>query len=154
MLAKEKLDGVFVAPPTHARVLGCIHAMQEGLGVYAEKRLTLTIEKGQHLVRAEQKFLLTGYHKVLATAFSAAADLLVPFYQAVIARFQPGAQDFKISREKKDLPFERKRRQIEFTRTDLPDEGRVFLVALPRSGWVSVVVQAGALPPRLVGIKR
>ena len=56
MLSQEKLDGVFVATTTHARVLACIHAMQAGLDVYAEKPLTLTIEEGQHLVRAEQKF--------------------------------------------------------------------------------------------------
>ncbi|MFH1268506.1 MAG: Gfo/Idh/MocA family oxidoreductase, partial [Planctomycetota bacterium] len=56
MLSKEKLDGVFVATTTHARVLACIHAMQAGLDVYAEKPLTLTIEEGRHLVRAEQNF--------------------------------------------------------------------------------------------------
>ena len=56
MLAKEKLDGVFVATTTHARVLACIRAMQAGLDVYAEKPLTLTIEEGQRLVRAERKF--------------------------------------------------------------------------------------------------
>lgn len=56
MLAKEKLDAVFVATPTHARVLICLQAMQAGLDVYAEKPLTLTIEEGQYLVRAEQKY--------------------------------------------------------------------------------------------------
>jgi predicted dehydrogenase len=56
MLSREKLDGVFIATPTHARVLACIHAMQAGLDVYAEKPLTLTIEEGQQLVRAEQKY--------------------------------------------------------------------------------------------------
>jgi hypothetical protein len=56
MLAREKLDAVFVATPTHARVLVCIHAMQAGLDVYAEKPLTLTIEEGQQLVRAEKKY--------------------------------------------------------------------------------------------------
>ncbi|HUT92628.1 MAG TPA: Gfo/Idh/MocA family oxidoreductase [Thermoguttaceae bacterium] len=56
MLSKEKLDGVFVATTTHARVLACIHAMQAGLDVYAEKPLTLTIEEGQRLVRAEQAY--------------------------------------------------------------------------------------------------
>jgi predicted dehydrogenase len=56
MLSKEKLDGVFVATTTHARILACIHAMQAGLDVYAEKPLTLTIEEGQRLVRAEHKF--------------------------------------------------------------------------------------------------
>jgi predicted dehydrogenase len=30
--------------------------MQAGLDVYAEKPLTLTIEEGQYLVRAEKKF--------------------------------------------------------------------------------------------------
>jgi len=56
MLAKEKLDAVFVATTTHARVLACLHAMQAGLDVYAEKPLTLTIEEGQYLVRAERKY--------------------------------------------------------------------------------------------------
>ena len=56
MLSKEKLDGVFVATPTHVRVLACLHAMQAGLDVYAEKPLTLTIEEGQYLVRAEKKY--------------------------------------------------------------------------------------------------
>ncbi len=56
MLDKEKLDGVIVATPTHVRVLVCLHAMCAGLDVYAEKPLTLTIEEGQYLVRAERKF--------------------------------------------------------------------------------------------------
>jgi hypothetical protein len=56
MLAQEKLDAVFIGTPTHARILICIHAMQAGLDVYAEKPLTLTIEEGQQLVRAEQKY--------------------------------------------------------------------------------------------------
>jgi hypothetical protein len=56
MLSREKLDAVFVATTTHARVLACLHAMQAGLDVFAEKPLTLTIEEGQVLVRAEQKY--------------------------------------------------------------------------------------------------
>ena len=56
MLAHEKLDAVFVATPTHARTLICLAAMQAGLDVYAEKPLTLTIEEGQYLVRAEKAY--------------------------------------------------------------------------------------------------
>ena len=56
MLDKEKLDAVIVATPTHVRVLICLHAMQAGLDVYAEKPLTLTIEEGQYLIRAERKY--------------------------------------------------------------------------------------------------
>ncbi|MHB8956910.1 MAG: Gfo/Idh/MocA family protein [Pirellulaceae bacterium] len=56
MFDKEKLDGVIVATTTHARALICLHAMQAGLDVYAEKPLTLTIEEGQYLVRAERKY--------------------------------------------------------------------------------------------------
>ena len=56
MLSREKLHGVFVGTPTHVRILACLHAMQAGLDVYAEKPLTLTIEEGQYLVRAERKF--------------------------------------------------------------------------------------------------
>ena len=56
MFDKEKLDAVVVATTTHARTLICLHAMQAGLDVYAEKPLTLTIEEGQYLVRAEKKY--------------------------------------------------------------------------------------------------
>lgn len=56
MFDKEKLDCVVVATTTHARVLICLHAMQAGLDVYAEKPLTLTIEEGQCLMRAEAKY--------------------------------------------------------------------------------------------------
>ncbi len=51
MLDKEKLDAVYVGTTTHARALCCIHAVQAGVDVYAEKPLTLTIEEGQVLVR-------------------------------------------------------------------------------------------------------
>ncbi|HUT88256.1 MAG TPA: Gfo/Idh/MocA family oxidoreductase [Thermoguttaceae bacterium] len=56
MLDKESLDGVFIATTTHARALVCLHAMQAGLDVYGEKPLTLTVEEGQYLVRAERKY--------------------------------------------------------------------------------------------------
>jgi predicted dehydrogenase len=56
MLDEEKLDGVIVATTTHSRALICLHAMQAGLDVYAEKPLTLTIDEGQLLVRAERKY--------------------------------------------------------------------------------------------------
>ncbi len=52
MFDREKLDAVFVTTTTHARALACIHAVQAGLDVYAEKPLTLTIEEGQVLVKA------------------------------------------------------------------------------------------------------
>lgn len=55
MLDKEKLDAVFIGSTTHARVLCCIHAAQAGLGIYAEKALTLTIAEGRALVTAVRK---------------------------------------------------------------------------------------------------
>ena len=76
MLEKEQLDGVFVATTTHARVLICLHAMQAGLDVYAEKPLTLTIEEGQYLIRAERK-----YQRGLSSRFAAAIDPHQQFWQ-------------------------------------------------------------------------
>ena len=55
MFEKEKLDAVFVETTTHARVLCCIHALQAGLDVYAEKPLTLTVEEGRVLARAVRR---------------------------------------------------------------------------------------------------
>lgn len=62
MLEKEKLDGVFVQTTTHARVLCCMHVLQAGVDVYAEKPLTLTVEEGQVLTRAVRR-----YQRVLQT---------------------------------------------------------------------------------------
>jgi predicted dehydrogenase len=56
MLEKEKLDAVFVPTPTHARALICIHAMQAGLDVYAEKPIALTVQEGRALIRAVRKY--------------------------------------------------------------------------------------------------
>ena len=56
MFEKEKLDAVFVPTPTHARALICVHAMQAGLDVYAEKPLTLTIAEGAVLTRAVRQY--------------------------------------------------------------------------------------------------
>lgn len=56
MLEREKLDAVLVATTTHARALACIHAMQAGLDVYAEKPISLTIAEGRALARAVAKY--------------------------------------------------------------------------------------------------
>jgi predicted dehydrogenase len=62
LLEKEKLDAVFVETTTHARVLICIHALQAGLDVYAEKPQSLTVAEGRALVNAVKK-----YKRVLQT---------------------------------------------------------------------------------------
>ncbi len=56
MLEKEKLDAVFVETTTHARVLICMHAMQAGCDVYAEKPQSLTVAEGRELVKAVRKY--------------------------------------------------------------------------------------------------
>jgi predicted dehydrogenase len=62
MLEKERLDAVFVETTTHARVLACLHVLQAGCDVYAEKPLTLAVAEGRYLARAVQK-----YNRVLQT---------------------------------------------------------------------------------------
>jgi predicted dehydrogenase len=55
MLDREKLDAVLVGTPDHARTLPCIHAVQAGLDVYAEKPLTVYVKEGRVLVDAVRK---------------------------------------------------------------------------------------------------
>jgi len=56
MFESEKLDAVFVETPTHPRALICMHAMQAGLDVYAEKPISLTVREGQILARAARHY--------------------------------------------------------------------------------------------------
>ncbi|MAT68359.1 MAG: dehydrogenase [Planctomycetaceae bacterium] len=63
MLDREPLDAVVVATPDHVRTLPCIHAVQAGLDVYAEKPLTAYVREGRVLVehvRRHQRVLQVG----------------------------------------------------------------------------------------------
>jgi predicted dehydrogenase len=63
MFDKEKLDGVIIATPDHARTLPCIRAVQAGLDVYAEKPLTAYLREGRILVdhvRKNKRILQVG----------------------------------------------------------------------------------------------
>jgi predicted dehydrogenase len=55
MLDREELDAALIATPDHARTLPCIHAVQAGLDVYAEKPLTVYVREGRTLVDAVRK---------------------------------------------------------------------------------------------------
>lgn len=83
MFDEEKLDGVFVATPTHGRVLPMIHACQAGVDVYAEKPITLTIEEGQMLIKAVRK------HKRIFQAGTQARSL--PVNRWAVQQVQQGA---------------------------------------------------------------
>ena len=52
MLDQQKLDGVFVTTPTHARARPSLIALAAGIDVYAEKPFALTVQEGQLLVKA------------------------------------------------------------------------------------------------------
>jgi predicted dehydrogenase len=56
LLEQKDIDGVIVGTNDHARVRCCIHAVQAGKDVYAEKPLTLYISEGRALVRAVRKY--------------------------------------------------------------------------------------------------
>ena len=55
MLDREKLDAALIATPDHVRTLPCIHAVQAGLDVYAEKPLTVYVREGRTLVDAVRR---------------------------------------------------------------------------------------------------
>jgi len=56
MLEKVKLDAVLVPTTDHGRPLPCIHAMQAGLDVYAEKPLATTIAEGQAMLKTARHY--------------------------------------------------------------------------------------------------
>jgi predicted dehydrogenase len=80
MLDKEKLDAVYVATTTHARVLCCIHAAQAGLDIYAEKPLTLTIAEGRALVKVVRK------HKCVFQAGTQARSMTLDMWASQFLR--------------------------------------------------------------------
>ena len=53
---QQKLDGVFVTTPTHARPRPSLLALAAGMDVYAEKPFALTVQEGQLLVKAVRKY--------------------------------------------------------------------------------------------------
>ncbi|MBN2294157.1 MAG: Gfo/Idh/MocA family oxidoreductase [Pirellulales bacterium] len=55
LIARRDIDAVIIAGQEYQRVLPCIHAVQAGKDVYAEKPLCLYIEEGRVLVRAVRK---------------------------------------------------------------------------------------------------
>lgn len=56
MLETEKLDGVFVTTPTHARSRPALIALAAGIDVYAEKPFALTVQESQVLRKAVRKY--------------------------------------------------------------------------------------------------
>ena len=55
MIANEKLDGVIVATPDHHHVLAAALACEQGIDIYCEKPLSLTVREGQVLVKLVRK---------------------------------------------------------------------------------------------------
>ena len=55
MFDKEKLDGVFITTPTHARARITLFALAAGFDVYGEKPFALTAEQGRAIVDAVRK---------------------------------------------------------------------------------------------------
>jgi predicted dehydrogenase len=80
LLDKAKLDVVFVETTTHARVLVCMHALQAGCDVYAEKPLTLTIAEGRPLVKAVR------HHKRVLTTGSQQRSMPINAYASKLVR--------------------------------------------------------------------
>jgi predicted dehydrogenase len=56
LLEQKDIDGVIVGTNDHGRVRCCIHAVQAGKDVYAEKPLTIYVSEGRALVRAVRKY--------------------------------------------------------------------------------------------------
>ncbi len=55
LLDRQDIDAVIIAGQEYQRVLPCIHAVQAGKDVYAEKPLTLYIQEGRTLVNHVRK---------------------------------------------------------------------------------------------------
>jgi predicted dehydrogenase len=83
MFDKEKLDGVFITTPTHARARITLFALAAGFDVYGEKPFALTTEQGRAVVNTVKKF--TRVYQCGAQARS------IPLNQWAVQRLRDGA---------------------------------------------------------------
>ncbi len=56
LIARKDIDAVIITAQEFQRVLPCMHAVEAGKDVYAEKPLTLCIQEGRTLINAVRKY--------------------------------------------------------------------------------------------------
>lgn len=56
MLAQEKLDGVFITTPDYLHETMAVAALRQGIGVYLEKPLAITIEGCDHIIKTAAQY--------------------------------------------------------------------------------------------------
>lgn len=56
LLDQKEIDAVFIASPDHWHALHCVHACEAGKDVYVEKPACKTIEEGQAMVSAAERY--------------------------------------------------------------------------------------------------
>ncbi len=79
LVDSEALDGVIVVTPRMHHAEACIPILKQGLPVFMEKPLEVTVEKGREIVEACQQggtFMIVGYNNRYDPAYLAAQAIL------------------------------------------------------------------------------
>ena len=107
LIDRPDIDAIVVCTPDHWHVRIAIDAMRKGKDIYVEKPISLTVEEGIAIARAEKKYgriVQTGSQQRSEEAFRKASELVRNGYIGDIIECEAGLGEFPLPQQYEGQP--------------------------------------------------